>query len=690
MGDYPKGFPASATTTPGSSASSSGNKTEIQQIPGHDPRQGHEPSDSGRSVMSDTSSSVTYSAGNITVPDYRGSTTLGYGANLSEQQSSSYGSEPVRFTHHLPPTSSVSTYEPRTYSYHPGGYPIQPRQDLNYGQVSQSYIGQPQQSGLRTDSETYNAALALVQSQSRMFSDESSGQFYQLDSGSTSSSNYEAVHSNLVDNSSHNSRTGPDIGQSNKIVYVSENPQAKVSEDNNTLVVRDNAAPSGVDNEPGSTVKVVVETVEFADATNKPDASKGGTIVVLKADDTVEISNFSNNSLSDIASEKMATQKTLLHESQEGAAKTFTEETKSYHDTASQVDDGPELESRFGVLEEELKDLNGSKYCCIKLKPVKKSYLDVSCNSIVFNIEIDNELIVSSIQKSYLTEKTSNYCFTIMNKNDPKATSETVENDSDNVSVSGTVKPSKETTGITLSPTNIVLKEPQIKIERVDVEDKIMTRASKRKMAQPLKKTVLKQPRVGKSRDTHSSVEVKVNDEHEKTSKSSKKDKEIESHKREKESKSPRKEKESKKKISKSKSKSPKEQIQTDTVTENKQTDTDLEEAADRSDDFNIAAENIVVIKTSDNNIRDSSDKGRKDTNVEVKPESDVSEEIKTDGQIDVGDNESKEKVIIKQKRKRKKDSKDNEGKPKRAYQKRQIFSQTELNYTMRKTEGGK
>ena len=692
MEEYSEGYPARPTATPVSSANSSRNTTEIPA--GHVPRHHHESSGSGRPVMSGTSSAASYSAGNITVPDYRGSGTLGYAAHLSDVPTSGYATEPARFSHHLPPTSSVSAYEPRSYAFHPGGYPLQPRQELSYGQLSHSYIGQSQQSSLRTDSETYNAALALVQSQSKMFSDASGGQFYQLDSGAANSSSYEVVHSNLVDNSSQNVSLGPDRDHGGKVIYVSEKPQTQMSQDSDTVVDRDSKALSSVKDGSEGQVEVVVETIELVDATSKSDTLQGDTLVLLKADNAAEqsLSQVSaNNPLSDTSSEAMTTQETpidkqmYVDENQENATKTLNKIDKAYKDTASQVD-GPVLESRFGILEEELKEFRGSKACCIKLKPVKKSYLDVSCNNIVFDIEIDNDLIVSSIEKAYLTEKTWNYSFKITAHKDyyPKSTSQTVEKDG----VSITVNPTKATSDLELlteNPTHKLVKEPpEIKIEKEEPPEKIMTRASKRKMAKPLKKTVLKQPHVGKSKDTQSSVEVKVSTKHEKTSKiskkvkgskSSKKAKESKSPKKEKESISPKKEKESKKKKSKSKSKSSKEPIQTDT---------DLEEAADRSDDYNSAAETTAVMEVDN-------EKLLADTDIDaVEVKSEITDEIKTDEQNNVAAGDSGEKVIIKQKKKRKKETEEKgDGKPKRVYQKRKTFSQTELNYSVRKSENG-
>ena len=670
-----EGFSARATATPESSATSSRDTIEIP--PGHIPRHHHGPSELGRPVKSVTSanSAASYVAGNVTVPDYQGSGALGYAAHLSNVPTSGYATEPTRYTSHLPPASAVSAYEPRSYTFHPGGYPLQPRQELNYGHLSQSYVSQSQQPSLRTDSETYNAALALVQSQNKMFSDDSGGQFYQLDSGAANNSSYEVVHTHLVSNSSQNVSIGPDQDRSDKVVYVPEKPQTLINEDSETVGIREDTIPSTVDNSSGH-IEVVVETIELADAPTKSGTLREDTLVLLKADSSAEqrLSHLTNSVLEE-TSKSVSTEETPLDkqtgENQEDLTSTSDKVDKTYIDTASQVE-GPELESRFGVLAEEFKEFQGSKGCCIKLKPVKKSYLDGSCNNIVFDIEIDNELFVSSIEKTYLTEKTSSYSFKISSHKDyyPKPTSPNIQNDG----VSATVKPTETAPGfelLTENPTFELIKEskqPKIKAEKEEVApDKVMTRASKRKMTKPLKKTALKQ--LSKSGNT---VEVKISSKHDKTSKSSKKEKGSESSKKEKESKSLKKEQESKKKRSKCKSKSSK-GYESAAI--------DIEEAADKSDDYNSAAENTVVGENDDGTI-DVTDAGRKDIVIEVKSE--TSDEIKTNEQI----NDDGEKVIFKQKRKRKVET-DDESRPKRKYNKRMEFSQTELNYSVRKSETG-
>lgn len=480
-----EGFPHRVTVSSVSSDSTLRSSTEMSS--NHRTRLLQTASNLEVPILPVTSVSSSFVASEMSIPAYNGSTAGRYSAHLSEGPTSGYATDPARFATHLPPASAISAYDPRSYTYNPGGFPIHQRHELNlnYEHMSQPYIGQAHHASLRTDSETYNAALALVQSQNKIFTDDSGGQYYQLEGSTSDNANYEVIHTHLVDNSTQNVSIGSEGGHVEKVIYVSEKPHIDIQQ--SAEIVQSKL--ENLEETPESHIEVVIETVELADISNKSSELQDNTVVVSKTDNIEGQNQTQMNGSAVCKSSKGMIESELkeyvsaipkqIVECQESLTSTITKVDKTYKDTASQIG-GPELESRFGVLLEELKDIPSGKACYIKLKPIKPLDLEGLYNSIFFDIEVDNELQVSPIEKNCLTEKTSKYTFHISTRKDSETKITSKKNNSDKTPVS--VKSPEKSN---------VVKDSKTAVKE-EVSDEIMTRARRRKMAKPIKKTAQK------------------------------------------------------------------------------------------------------------------------------------------------------------------------------------------------------
>ena len=638
-------------------------------------------------VIPETSVSSSFVASDRSIPPYHGSTTGRYSGHLSEVPTSGYTFEAARFPIHLPSSTVVSAYDPRSYTYHQGGFPGHQRQELslNYGHMSQPYVGHSHQASLRTDTETYNAALALVESQNKIFTDDSGGQYFQLDSttGSSDNPNYEDIHAHLVDNSTQNINVGTDVGQVEKVIYVTEKPHNEIQQTAESMQPLGDKLSENIEQTPESHIEVIIETVEMADTGNKPNELQDNTLQVPETDNTRGHTEAQLNESSECKSKKEMNASDLkelvsgvpkhIVEHQETVTSAAADVTKTYKDTASQIG-GPDLESRFGVLLEELKDTPSGKACCIKLKPINHVDLQGLYNSIFFDMEVDNELQVSPIEKTVWTEKSSRYTFYISTHKDsePKVTSRKDIYDKTPVTIK-----SDETS-------DVVVKDVKTAIKEV-TNDLIMTRARKRKMARPLK--IPSQKKLSKPQNQKVKVQSKFNSKHKKESKKTK---------------------------SKLKSRSSKELKPADHSNYD-----DDDDDADRYDDYDVndntvtkdsdykevnldtnemsnMAESVSEVVIKDEN-KDRSEHDQTRSAKKKKKKHKV--ERNTDNDNEMSSNKDDDVVVketdIEKELKAETDSSEGQpnavvkSKPKRKYERRTNYNKTEINYSVRKTESG-
>ena len=646
-------------------------------------------------VIAVTTAASSFVSNDVDIPGYQGSSSVRYSTHLSEVPTTAYAAEQSRYPSHLPPTSAISAYDPRSYTYNPGGFPVQQQHEisLSYGALSQQYISQAHHESFRTDSETYNAALALVQSQNKIYTDESGGQYFQLETNTADSPNYkvQVIHTHLVDNSTQNVSTDTEAGHIEKVTYVSEKPRLEVvgGEHSGTLVTDDRTGPDlskqQVQNE------VVIETAELTDVQSNPGVLCGKTVVLYRAESIEAVNSHVTaqaqgsdkivHKFSDTNEDELHKQTSVSNENVTGNVeaikRTVTKTDLRQKDTASQTD-GPDLECRFGVLLEELKDTPVGKARCIKLKPVKCS--DLEGQSVFFDIEVDNALHVSSIEKTWLSEKSSKYSFHISSHKDVERKSTSRKDNSDRSPVP--VK-SAEKSDVVTKDTVIKISVPVIKEE---FDNKIMTRARKRKMPKPVKKQTSK--KVHKSQSKKPRTELKINLK------------------------------------KKTKDKKPKSKVQPSKEQESSN-HSDYDENDDISDidyvskenDYNATVDDVVDEATDFE--APSFDTSNNSNPVENMTEVEIKEE-----QIDkkaIGDNIKQSKKVKKQKtkaeknieneadvslsgeivetdegespemkgKKRNVESSAEETKPKRKYTKRMCYNKTEMNYSVRKTETG-
>ena len=651
-------------------------------------------------VIAVTTAVSNFVSNEVNISSYQGNNTARYSTHMPEAPTTGYVTEHSRFSTHLPHTAAISAYDPRSYTYNPGGFPLHQRHDvgLNYETLSQTYM--QQQAACKSvtefhnlDSETYNAALALVESQNKIYTDESGGQYFQLESNATDSASYEVVH--LVGSSSQNTGTVhvdkdgyvlEKLGQPEVVKGAVGNILSLDAEGTKTLE-SDGTGPNLLKHD----IEVVEKTAEIPDdhlnSSLLHDKSltvfKTGTIRKEELNSHITVLNPASENVKEAqvivdveASNKDLQELTTVSNEIISKDKETLNMGVKYKDTEVQTE-GPALECRFGVLMEELRDTPVGKSLCIRLKPVKCS--DILEHNISFDIEVDNDLNVSSIEKSRLSEKTSKYSFHISSLNTIEKAPTSTDN-SDNHTL--TLKAAEKSSSVVKDkPKPVSESVPVIKEE---ADNKILTRARKRKIALPVKIQAAKQ--LHKSQSKKAKTNLKTDSK--KLNKSKKSKSKLKSSKEETTS-----------NLSDDNENDISEQYEVDKDDDYVETldktadETDLEESTDTSMSTNISdkdktvPEAHAVVKMEQSEKVMNSDNTKQSKKLKRK----MKEETGTDNEVNENLRAGDEAVVEVEKkgRKKKSESSGEDTKPKRKYTKRMNFDKAEINYSVRKTESG-